>query len=61
MNTEIITLRRALLNYRELLINDALEGLADDTDPDTQWTSEEWKQELQNVTALLEKYSEVNE
>ena len=59
MKTEIITLRRALINYRELLINESLEGLAEDADPETRWTSEEWKQELENVTKLLAIYGEV--
>ena len=57
MDKETITLRRALLNYRELLINEELEGFSEDAPPDCQWTSEDWKQELENVASLLEKYN----
>lgn len=53
---QLITLRRALLNYREALVSESLEGLDENTDPDCQWTSAEWGKELQNVTHLLEKY-----
>ena len=48
---KLITLRRALLNYRELLINEELEGFRENGD----WTTEDWKRELENVAALLEE------
>jgi hypothetical protein len=56
-NEQLITMRRALLNYRDALLAESLEGLDESTSPDCQWTSAEWGKELQNVTRLLEKYS----